>query len=55
MVFTLGIMYLRRADKDYDPLAAKVVELASRSTEGTGRFARSETGARAATDREVTR
>ena len=28
MVFTLGYMYLRRADKVYDPLAAKVVEKA---------------------------
>ncbi len=27
MVFVLGIMYLRRADRDYDPLAARVVEL----------------------------
>jgi uncharacterized membrane protein (DUF485 family) len=25
MVFVLGIMYLRRADKDYDPLAQRVV------------------------------
>ena len=28
MVFTLGYMYLRRADKVYDPLAASVVEKA---------------------------
>jgi len=28
MVFTLGYMYLRRADKVYDPLAARVVEKA---------------------------
>jgi uncharacterized membrane protein (DUF485 family) len=42
MVFALGIMYLRRADKDYDPLAHKVVEMAERSelaAEG-GRFER---------------
>ena len=25
MVFVLGIMYLRRADRDYDPLAAKAI------------------------------
>jgi uncharacterized membrane protein (DUF485 family) len=42
MVFVLGIMYLRRADKEYDPLSQKVVDLASRGTEGSGRFARSE-------------
>jgi uncharacterized membrane protein (DUF485 family) len=30
MVFALGIMYLRRADRDYDPLAQKVIEMAER-------------------------
>ena len=30
MVFTLGIMYLRRSAREYDPLSAKVVD-------GTGR------------------
>ena len=30
MVFALGIMYLRRADHDYDPLAQKVIEMAER-------------------------
>ena len=39
MVFALGIMYLRRADRDYDPLAARVVEMAERP-DATGRFAR---------------
>jgi len=34
MVFTLGIMYLRRADREYDPLAHNVVEMADRSTAG---------------------
>ncbi len=29
MVFTLGYMYLRRADKVYDPLAATVVQKAA--------------------------
>jgi uncharacterized membrane protein (DUF485 family) len=49
MVFALGIMYLRRADRDYDPLARKVVEQA----EGmhTGRFEREP----AAEHREVRR
>ena len=28
MVFALGIMYLRRSDRDYDPLARRVVEMA---------------------------
>ena len=28
MVFVLGLMYLKRADRDYDPLAQKVVDLA---------------------------
>src|SRR5215216_1236134 len=28
MVLALGIMYLRRADRDYDPLAVKVVTMA---------------------------
>ena len=30
MVFALGILYLRKADKEYDPLAHKVVETAER-------------------------
>jgi uncharacterized membrane protein (DUF485 family) len=30
MVFVLGIWYLRKADRDYDPLAQKVVEMAER-------------------------
>ena len=29
MVFTLGYLYLRRADKVYDPLAARVVQKAT--------------------------
>jgi uncharacterized membrane protein (DUF485 family) len=42
MVFALGIMYLKRADRDYDPLAHKVVEMAERgelAADG-GRFER---------------
>jgi uncharacterized membrane protein (DUF485 family) len=42
MVFVLGIMYLRKADREYDPLARKVVEMAERGelapAERTGRF-----------------
>jgi uncharacterized membrane protein (DUF485 family) len=30
MVFALGIMYLKRADREYDPLAQRVVEMAER-------------------------
>ena len=46
MVFVLGIMYLRRSDRDYDPLARKVVEMADREApepsdgDGRSRFAR---------------
>jgi uncharacterized membrane protein (DUF485 family) len=41
MVFALGIMYLRRADHEYDPLAARVVELAEKGElEAAGRFER---------------
>ena len=41
MVFALGIMYLRRADRDYDPLAQKVVDMAERGELApAGRFER---------------
>jgi uncharacterized membrane protein (DUF485 family) len=40
MVFTLGIWYLRKSDRYYDPLAKKVVELAEHDAAGTGRFER---------------
>lgn len=49
MVFVLGIMYLRRSDHDYDPLAQRVVDMAERSDlaragegDGAARFAREE-------------
>jgi uncharacterized membrane protein (DUF485 family) len=42
MVFALGIMYLKRADREYDPLAAKVVELAGEERTESGRFERAE-------------
>jgi uncharacterized membrane protein (DUF485 family) len=51
MVFVLGIMYLRKADRDYDPLAQKVVDMAERGElEPAGRFEREP-----ATTPEVTR
>jgi uncharacterized membrane protein (DUF485 family) len=41
MVFALGIMYLRRANRVYDPLAARVVELAEEARpEAAARFER---------------
>ncbi len=43
MVFVLGILYLRKSDRDYDPLAAKVVEMAENgelATDGSTRFER---------------
>ncbi len=44
MVFGLGIWYLRKSSREYDPLASKVVEMAERGEfgqdDGTGRFAR---------------
>ena len=33
MVFVLGIWYLRKADREFDPLAAKAVDAADRSTD----------------------
>ena len=54
MVAVLGIWYLRKAGREYDPLARNVVDLASTTTrERTGRFERSETGTR--TDAEAKR
>jgi uncharacterized membrane protein (DUF485 family) len=51
MVFALGIMYLRRSDRDYDPLAARVVEMAEQGElEPAARFGREE----AASQPEVT-
>jgi uncharacterized membrane protein (DUF485 family) len=41
MVLVLGIMYLRKADREYDPLAQKVVDMAAETQrEAGGRFAR---------------
>ena len=50
MVFTLGILYLRKADREYDPLAQRVRTQAGddgggAGREAEGRFARRESGA----------
>jgi uncharacterized membrane protein (DUF485 family) len=37
MVLVLGIMYLRRSDRDYEPLAVKVIEMAERGDLEPGR------------------
>jgi uncharacterized membrane protein (DUF485 family) len=40
MVFVLGIMYLRKADREYDPLAERVVDMAERGETAPARFER---------------
>ena len=44
MTWILGAMYLRRADRDFDPLAKRAAEVAveagSRTADRTGRFGR---------------
>jgi uncharacterized membrane protein (DUF485 family) len=40
MVLVLGIMYLRKSDREYDPLAARVVQMADERSEPRARFAR---------------
>jgi uncharacterized membrane protein (DUF485 family) len=54
MVFVLGITYLRKSDRHYDPLAQKVVDMAENgelATDGSTRFERES----ATADPEVTR
>jgi uncharacterized membrane protein (DUF485 family) len=52
MVFVLGIVYLRKSDRDYDPLAQRVVDMAEQGDVPAGdRFAREP----AATETEVPR
>ena len=46
MVFALGIMYLKRADRDYDPLAERVVAMAGEAKAPGGRFDREQEAAR---------
>jgi uncharacterized membrane protein (DUF485 family) len=50
MVFVLGIWYLRKSDREYDPLAQQVVEMADGGEVERGRFER-ERAARAETPR----
>ena len=40
MVFVLGLWYLRKSDREFDPLADKVVEAAAEFEEGDVRFVR---------------
>jgi uncharacterized membrane protein (DUF485 family) len=51
MVLVLGLMYLRKSDREYDPLAARVVELAEERAGTPSRFEREP----AATETEVSR
>ena len=53
MVFVLGILYLRKSDRDYDPLAQRVVDLAEQGTAEPG--ARFEREAATTTGPEVRR
>ena len=53
MVFVLGIMYLRKSDRHYDPLAQRVVDLAEQGTAEPG--ARFEREAATTTEPEVRR
>jgi len=53
MVFVLGILYLRKSDRDYDPLARRVVDLAEQGTAEPG--ARFEREAATTTEPEVRR
>jgi uncharacterized membrane protein (DUF485 family) len=48
MVFVLGIWYLRKADKEFDPLAAAVVEAASDIEDPGARFERAPSGSEVA-------
>jgi hypothetical protein len=53
MVLVLGIMYLRRADKVYDPLAAKAIERWTDLDTDAARARRAEERPVAATASEV--
>ena len=44
MVFVLGVWYLRKADKEFDPLADAVVEAAGDIEDPGARFARAGSG-----------
>jgi uncharacterized membrane protein (DUF485 family) len=53
MTWVLGWMYLRRADRVFDPLAERAADVALEAGEKAGRFERGR--APAATDEEATR
>lgn len=55
MVFALGYMYLRRSDRVYDPLAARVVEKATSSGAVPPPSPEGPAGPTGPTDREPTR
>ena len=44
MVFVLGIWYLRKSDREYDPLARRVVEMAEGGELEPSRFERERVG-----------
>ena len=48
MVFVLGLWYLRKSEREFDPLADRVVEAAAEAEEGDVRFVRKD-------EQEVTR
>jgi uncharacterized membrane protein (DUF485 family) len=55
MVFVLGLWYLRKSDREFDPLSKRVVDMAERgdlAPPGDGRFAR---GSQTTTAPEVRR
>jgi uncharacterized membrane protein (DUF485 family) len=50
MVFALGILYLRKANREYDPLAQRVIDMAERGEfDPQRRFERERVGEREAT------
>ena len=42
MVFGLGLWYLRKSEREFDPLADKVVEAAAQAESGDVRFVRTD-------------
>jgi uncharacterized membrane protein (DUF485 family) len=55
MVWVLGWMYLRKADRVFDPLAARAAEVALRAGAESGRFERPGSDERAPVDEEERR
>ena len=50
MVFVLGIWYLRKSDREYDPLANRVVEMAEKGELAPSRFERERVGTETETE-----